>query len=129
MNLIEYKKINADTFSLNLNENEITYKLSKDFNQSNISYRTCFKILKDFNYPTSILFLTKLISTNFFYGMSEILVDEDGNELTTEMNIKFCINFINLVVFTIENDMNKLNNEIVENYNSSARKIFNDKIS
>jgi len=119
MNFIEYKKIDEDTISLNLNEFEIVYKLSKDFNQPNISYRICYKILKDFNHPVSINLLIKLTTTNVFVGISEILVNKNGEELSILESVVLCVSFINLVVFKIENDIENLNKDIIENFNKN----------
>ena len=119
MNLIEYKKINEDTISLNLNEFEIIYKLSKDFNQPNISYRICYKILKDFNHPVSLNLLIKLTTSNVFDGISEILVNKNGEELSILESVILCVSFINLVVFKIENDIENLNKDIIEKFNKN----------
>ena len=119
MNLIEYKKINEDTISLNLNEFEIIYKLSKDFNQPNISYRICYKILKDLNHPVSLTLLIKLTTSNVFNGISEILVNKNGEELSILESVILCVSFINLVVFKIENDIENLNKDIIEKFNKN----------
>ena len=119
MNLIEYKKINEDNISLNLNEFEIIYKLSKDFNQPNISYRICYKILKDFNHPVSLNLLIKLTTSNVFNGISEILVNKNGEELSILESVILCVSFINLVVFKIENDIENLNKDIIEKFNKN----------
>jgi hypothetical protein len=119
MNLIEYKKINEDNISLNLNEFEIIYKLSKDFNQPNISYRICYKILKDLNHPVSLTLLIKLTTSNVFNGISEILVNKNGEELSILESVILCVSFINLVVFKIENDIENLNKDIIEKFNKN----------
>ena len=117
MEKIEISEFNKDYFELLFEENNYYFGIS-EFNEPYISYRICNTILCKLNIETSLILLMKLTSSRIFKGINEILLNDQGEELSLQESIEICVKFINTVVLNINNDYSNLSKEIIENFNN-----------
>lgn len=121
MEKFNFEAINKNEFKISYKNNYKKYNLVDFFNDVPVSSRVLYKILKDFGFDVSLGFLHKLISSKLFEGLNEILLDEYKEEDKTFNSIKFCLNFINLVILNISLNFDNLTSDIVEDFNASLK--------